>query len=58
MEKTAAEPESSPNLSPLQGELSGLYRLRLGDFRVVLEFDRAADRLYVHAIGPRGDVYK
>jgi mRNA-degrading endonuclease RelE of RelBE toxin-antitoxin system len=58
LERTAADPHGSPNLSPLRGELSGLHRLRVSDYRVVIEFNDGQNCLYVHAIGPRGDVYK
>jgi mRNA interferase RelE/StbE len=58
LERTAADPHGSANLSPLHGELSSLHRLRVGDYRVVIELDARTNCLYVHAIGPRGDIYK
>jgi mRNA-degrading endonuclease RelE of RelBE toxin-antitoxin system len=58
VERTSADSYGSPNLSLLRGELSGLHRLRVGDCGVVIEFNDGQNCLYVHAIGPRGDIYK
>lgn len=44
--------------APLQGELAGLWRLRVGDFRVIFEVNEEERRVNVLRIGPRGDVYK
>jgi mRNA interferase RelE/StbE len=58
LERASISPKQDPNVAPLRGELSGLHRLRVGDYRVVIELDTAQGYLLVHAIGPRGDVYK
>jgi mRNA interferase RelE/StbE len=58
LERTAANPQGAPNVAPLHGEFLGLHRIRVGSYRVVIEFREEEDCLYVHAIGPRGDVYK
>lgn len=42
----------------LRGELEGLFSLRIGEMRVVYEVDPEEMVMVVHAIGPRGDVYK
>ena len=42
----------------LRGELEGLFSLRVGEMRVVYEVDPDELAMVVHAIGPRGDVYK
>jgi mRNA-degrading endonuclease RelE of RelBE toxin-antitoxin system len=34
------------------------YKLAIGRFRVLYEFDAASDRLQLHYVGPRGAVYK
>ena len=47
---------SRVDLKPLKG-LSG-WRLRVGDYRVLLQIDREAKLFIVTRIGPRGDVYK
>ncbi len=42
----------------LRGELEGLFSLRVGDMRAVYEVDHERRVIVVHAIGPRGDIYK
>ena len=40
----------------LQGRLE--YKLRVGDYRVLYEFDVKLGRLYLHYVGNRRDIYK
>lgn len=40
---------------PLRGSLVPLWKLRMGDYRIV--FDVVGDRVYVHAIGHRKHIY-
>lgn len=35
-----------------------LYRLRIGDFRIVFMIDHQEKLIYIQAIGNRGDMYK
>lgn len=42
----------------LSGELSGLYKLRVGDYRVLYEILHDEQTLIIHAIGHRRDVYR
>lgn len=57
------ELESDENLllhrrmRPLTGKLKGDYRLRVGEWRVLVTPDKAARRLFVYAILPRGGAY-
>ncbi|HSM80300.1 MAG TPA: type II toxin-antitoxin system RelE/ParE family toxin [Nodosilinea sp.] len=46
-----------PGVKKLVGE-THLYRLRVGDFRVIYEIDDAAKRLVVTRIRHRRDVYQ
>jgi mRNA interferase RelE/StbE len=48
------------NLTPevLTGELRGLYKLRIGSYRVIYSADRDAHLLTVHLLGHRRDIYK
>jgi mRNA interferase RelE/StbE len=41
---------------PLRGTLIPLWKLRVGDFRIV--FGISNDTVYVHAIGHRKEIYK
>ncbi len=34
------------------------HRLRVGDYRVIYEFDVSSGRLYLHYVGHRRDIYK
>ena len=47
---------SRSDLKPLKGR-SG-WRLRVGDYRVLLQVDQEANLFVITSIGPRGDVYK
>ena len=42
----------------IRDELEGLFSLRVGEMRVVYEVDPDEMAMVVHAIGPRGDIYK
>lgn len=43
---------------PLKGALSGTYKLRVGDWRVVYSFEVDEHIISVHLIGHRRDIYK
>ena len=42
----------------LTGDLSRLYKLRVGDYRVLYEILHAEQTLVIHAVGHRRDVYR
>ena len=48
----------STKLFPLKGELSGLYKVREGSYRIIFEILKSENTIIVHAIGHRRDVYK
>lgn len=52
------DPLSSKNVRRLHGELEGLYRYRVGRFRMVFRIVGEAREVRVLAIASRGDVYK
>ena len=54
--KKAVEALPKGDIVPLSGSKS-LYRLRVGDWRVVFSYP-AADTVLIEKIRPRGDVYK
>ncbi|HHY74358.1 MAG TPA: type II toxin-antitoxin system RelE/ParE family toxin [Bacillus bacterium] len=37
---------------------SGLYRLRIGNYRIIFEINHDEQVVYIQAIGSRGDIYK
>jgi mRNA interferase RelE/StbE len=45
------------DIRPLTGRLQGDYRLRVGDWRILITPDREKGTLYVYAILPREDAY-
>jgi len=48
---------SDLKLEPLTGALSGLYKLRVGDYRVLYEILEDEQTIVIHAIGHRSQVY-
>ena len=42
---------------PLTGDLAGLYKLRVGDYRVIYEFIDEEKVVIVDRIGHRRDIY-
>ena len=43
---------------PLSGQWRGVFKLRVGDYRVLYTFDEAKQEIIVHLVGHRSDVYK
>lgn len=57
LEAIAARPFARhANVKPMNG-LKNVYRLRVGDWRVVYEIDRQAQEMRVVVIEIRGDIY-
>ncbi len=46
------------NIKPLTGQLKGLLRYRVGDWRVIYRLAKASMEVEIIAILPRGDAYK
>jgi len=42
----------------LSGDLASLYKLRVGDYRVIYEILPSEEAVIVHAIGHRREIYK
>jgi len=42
----------------LTGDLAGLYKLRVGDYRVIYEVLRQEQTIVIHAIGHRREIYR
>ena len=43
---------------PLLGDLSGFYKLRIGNWRVIYEVERDKLEIIIHYIGHRSKIYK
>lgn len=43
---------------PLSGEFKGLFRLRVGSYRVIYSIDSSSRRINILLIGHRRDIYK
>ena len=48
------------NVNPqsLTANLSGLFKLRVGDYRVIYSFVTQEKRITIHKVGHRRDIYK
>jgi len=56
--KLEENPFSLPNTKQLQAELSGSYRIRMGNIRIIYSVNKTDKIVYIEVIGFRGDVYK
>ncbi len=45
-------------LEPLRGDLIGLYKFRIGDYRVIYEIIHDEKTIVIHAIGHRREIYR
>jgi mRNA interferase RelE/StbE len=45
-------------LEALTGDLSGLYKLRVGDYRILYEILHDEQAIVVHQIGHRREIYR
>lgn len=45
-------------LEALAGDLAGLYKLRVGDYRVIYEIIHEDQTIVIHMIGHRSDIYR
>jgi len=52
--------ENFPSIKPfaLKGELSGLFKIREGDYRIIYQILHKEKTLVIHAIGHRRDIYR
>lgn len=53
-----AENVEGARLEALTGELAGLYKLRIGDYRVLFQLLHDEHALVVHAVGHRREIYR
>jgi mRNA interferase RelE/StbE len=45
-------------LYPLKGDLSGLFKIREGSYRIIFEILKNERTIIIHSIGHRRDIYK
>lgn len=43
---------------PLTGQLKGVFKLRVGDYRVLYTFNKAKQSIVIHLVKHRREVYK
>ena len=43
---------------PLRGDLIGLYKFRIGDYRVIYQIIHDEKTIVIHAIGHRREIYR
>ena len=53
-----AENLKSVHLKTLSGEFEGLFKLRVGDYRVIYELIHNEQVIIVHVIGHRREIYR
>ncbi len=58
LDEIGKEPFEGTHIKRLKGELTGKYRYHAGDYRIIYSIDKKKKKIYIEAIGPRGDIYK
>lgn len=53
-----AENLDAMRLEALTGDLAGLYKLRVGDYRVIYEILQDEQTIVIHMVGHRRDIYR
>lgn len=58
LQQLEENPRSHPNIKALKGDFAGLYRYRMGDYRVIYSIEDEVVRVFVVAIAHRSEAYK
>ena len=58
LEDLSQHPYKGPSIKRLSGELSDLFRYRVGSLRILYEIHEELRMVRVKAIASRGDIYK
>lgn len=59
LEKRVVEdPNPKQRSKPLSGKYQGVWRFRVGDYRVICRFDDGKRVILVLEVGHRGEIYK
>ncbi len=57
LDELEQNPLYGPNIKPLTGQLKGLFRYRVGTWRIIYRIHREEKTVEIIAILPRGDAY-
>ena len=57
LDRLAENAESVPH-EGLSGQLRGLFKIRVGDYRVIYSLDRENRRVTILAVGHRSEIYR
>jgi len=57
MDELEQNPLYGPNIKPLTGQLKGLFRYRVGEWRIICRICKEDKTVDIIAILPRGDAY-
>lgn len=58
IESLSESPKNHPNIKKMKGYEGDVYRLLVGDFRILYEIIDDMLVIFIFRIGSRGDVYK
>ena len=58
LQQLEQDPRSHPNIKVLKGEYLGLYRYRIGDYRVIYSIEDEIVQVFVVAIAHRSQAYE
>jgi mRNA interferase RelE/StbE len=58
LEQLSKDPFNSPNTKKMKGMEDNIFRLRIGNYRLIYEIVNNELIIFVVRIGPRGDIYK
>ncbi|MCV4230536.1 type II toxin-antitoxin system RelE/ParE family toxin [Virgibacillus sp. LDC1] len=58
LEQLCNDPFNNPNTKKMKGKEGNIYRLRVGNYRIIYEVLNNELIVFVVRIGPRGDIYK
>ena len=58
LQQLEQNPYQHPKIKTLKGKLTGYYRYRIGDYRVIYLIDDKENQVLVNTIAHRSEVYK
>jgi len=58
LDQLSNDPFNLPNTKKMKGKEENVYRLRVGNYRIIYEIINHELIIFVVRMGPRGDIYK